>query len=142
MSTHVDELAFAPKRHFDRPEDVLADDKLTYGDKRRILESWKHDAQRLAESTAENMTGGEETDLREVSRVLVELKATTAPPEAIQEGQTARIVSGMTIGALLGAAVGLVATAATAASVMLIAQTTVAGLIIGGAANALRKPPR
>lgn len=140
MSTHVDELAFAPKRHFDRPEDVLEDEKLSHSDKRRILESWKHDAQRLAESTAENMTGGEETDLREVSRVLVELKSMTAPPEAIQKRQARRVVSGMTFGALAGAGVGLVAAAATAASMVLVAQTTVAGLIIGGAANALRKP--
>ena len=140
MSTHVDELAFAPKRHFDRPEDVLEDEKLTHGEKRRILESWKHDAQRLAESTAENMTGGEETDLREVSRVLVQLKAMTVPPEAIQDNQTTHVASGMVIGGLLGAAVGLVVSAATAASLALVAQTTVAGLIIGGAVNALRKP--
>ena len=140
MSTHVDELAFAPKRYFDTPEAVLEDEKLTYGDKRRILESWKHDAQRLAESTAENMTGGEETDLREVSRVLVQLKAMTVPPETIQANQTSHVVSGMTIGGLLGAAIGLVVTAATAASIAVVAQTTVAGLIIGGAVNALRKP--
>jgi hypothetical protein len=140
MSAYVDELAFAPKRHFNRPEEVLEDEKLNYGEKRRILESWKHDAQRLAESTAENMTGGEKTDLREVSRVLVQLKAMTVPLEAIQENQTTHVVSGMVIGGLLGAAVGLVASAATAASLVIVAQTTVAGLIIGGAVNALRKP--
>ena len=139
MSAYVDELAFAPKRHFNRPEEVLEDEKLNYGEKRRILESWKHDAQRLAESTAENMTGGEKTDLREVSRVLVQLKAMTVPLEAIQENQTTHVVSGMVIGGLLGAAVGLVASAATAASLVIVAQTTVAGLIIGGAVNALRK---
>lgn len=140
MSAYVDELAFAPKRHFNRPEEVLEDEKLNYGEKRRILESWKHDAQRLAESTAENMTGGEKTDLREVSRVLVQLKAMTVPLEAIQENQTTHVVSGMVIGGLLGAAVGLVASAATAASLVIVAQTTVAGLIIGGAVNAQRKP--
>ncbi len=141
MSTHVDELAFAPKRHFDRPEDVIEDKKLTAGDKLRILESWKQDAQRLADCTAENMNGDEDTDLSEVSRVLVRLKTMTVIPEAFQENQTTRVVSGMTIGALLGAAVGLVATAATSASLVRVAQTTVAGLIIGGAAKALRKPP-
>ena len=140
MSAYVDELAFAPKRHFNRPEEVLEDEKLNYGEKRRILESWKHDAQRLAESTAEKMTGGEKTDLREVSRVLVQLKAMTVPLEAIQENQTTHVVSGMVIGGLLGAAVGLVASAATAASLVIVAQPTVAGLIIGGAVNALRKP--
>jgi hypothetical protein len=140
MSAYVDELAFAPKRHFNRPEEVLEDEKLNYGEKRRILESWKHDAQRLAESTAENMTGGEKTDLREVSRVLVQLKAMTVPLEAIQENQTTHVVSGMVIGGLLGAAVGLVASAATAAPLVSVAQTTVAGPNIGGAVNALRKP--
>lgn len=141
MSTHVDELVFAPKRHFNRPEDVLGDSSLKHSDKLRILESWKHDEQQLAESTAENMTGGQETSLREVSRALVQLKAMEVPPEIIQESQTSHVASGMTIGALLGAAAGLVATAATAASLVLVAQTTVAGLIIGGAVNALRKPP-
>jgi hypothetical protein len=140
MSTHVDELVFAPKRHFDRPEDVLEDQKLSNGDKRRVLESWKQDSQRLAESTAENMTGGEETDLREVSRVLVELKAMTLAPEAIHVAQATRVVSGMTVGALIGAGVGLVAAAATAASLALVAQSTVAGLVIGGVTSALRKP--
>ncbi|MEQ1783401.1 MAG: hypothetical protein ABMA14_18755 [Hyphomonadaceae bacterium] len=140
MNTHVDELAFAPKKHFARPEDVLESEQLSYKDKRRILESWKHDEQRLAESTAENMTGGQETSLREVSRVLVQLKAMEEPPEAIQLSQTSHVVSGMTIGALVGAAAGLVATAVSAASLALVAQTAVAGLIIGGAVNALRKP--
>lgn len=142
MSTHVDELAFAPKRHFNRPQEVMEDDKLTARNKIRILESWKHDAQRLADCTAENMNGDEDTDLRDVSRVLVELKTMTDIPRAFQKNQTKRVVSGMTIGALVGAAVGLVATAATAASLVLVAQTTVAGLVIGGAANALRKPTR
>ena len=131
MNTQIDEMVGYPTHP-----------KLSYADKRRILESWKLDAQRLADSTDENMTGGEESDLREVSRALVELKS-TAPPVVIQPKRNAPVGSGMTIGALLGAGVGLVVAAATAtASVALIAQTTVAGLIVGGVTGALRRPVR
>ncbi len=69
----VDELVLDPRKWFDVPEEVLSDRRLSFADKKRILESWQLDAARLAESTGENMTGGEETNLREVSRVLVEL---------------------------------------------------------------------
>ena len=51
MNTQVDDLVFHPKRHFDRPEDVVRNRKLSHGDKVRILESWKQDAQQLADST-------------------------------------------------------------------------------------------
>ena len=143
MSTHaVDDLVFHPKRHFDHPDEVVRDNELTHTDKVRILESWKLDAQQLADSTAENMSGGEETDLREVSRALVQLKD-QAPPVAIQRKGDAPVMSGMVLGSVLGAGVGLVATAATAAaSLALIAQTTVVGLIVGGVAGAIKRPPR
>lgn len=143
MNTHIDELVVHPKRHFDRPEEVLSHPELSFADKRRILESWKLDAQRLADSTDENMTGGEESDLRDVSRALVQLKQITPAPQAIQPRRGAPVGAGMTIGALLGAGAGLVAAAATATvSVALIAQTTVAGLIVGGVAGALRGAAR
>jgi hypothetical protein len=49
----------------------------------------------------------------------------------------------MVLGAVLGAGVGLVATVATAtASLALIAQTTVVGLIVGGVAGAIKRPAR
>lgn len=139
MNTQVDEMVGYPTRHFARPDEVLGHPSLSFKDKRRILESWKLDAQRLAESTAENMSGGEESNLRDVSRALTQLKDMTPPPVAIQPRRSAPVGSGMTIGGLLGAGVGLVAAAATAtASVALIAQTTVAGLVIGGVAGALK----
>jgi len=142
MNTHVDEMVVHPTRHFDRPDEVLTHPDLSYHDKRRILESWKLDAQRLADSTDENMTGGEEDNLREVSRALVHLKD-MAPQVVIQPRRGPPVGAGMTIGALLGAGAGLVAAAATAtASVVLIAQTTVIGLVIGGVAGALRGPAR
>lgn len=144
MSTHaVEDLVFHPKRHFDHPDEVVKDNELSHTDKVRILESWKLDAQRLADSTAENMTGGEETDLREVSRALVQLKDMEPPQLAIQRKQDAPVMSGMVLGSVLGAGVGLIATVAVAtASLALIAQTTVAGLIIGGVAGAIKRPLR
>jgi len=57
VNTHVEDLIAYPQRYFDRPDEVLVEPMLTLDEKHRILESWKLDAQRLAESTAENMSG-------------------------------------------------------------------------------------
>ena len=144
MNTQIDDFVMQPTRHFGRPDEVLAHPSLSLAEKRRILESWKQDSQRLAESTAENMSGGEESDLREVSRALVQLKSMEDPPLAIQPPEEGRpVASGMAIGGLLGAGAGLVAAAATAtASLALIAQTSVVGVVVGGVAGALRGPSR
>lgn len=77
----VDELVLDPKKWFGTPDDVLNDNKISVEDKKRILESWKLDESRLAESTDENMTGGEESHLRDVSRALLELEEQTASPD-------------------------------------------------------------
>lgn len=142
MNTHVDELVMQPTRHFASPHEVLTFPGLSYKDRLRILESWKQDAQRLAESTSENMTGGEETNLREVSKTLITLKRQARQAIAIQHMDAGRpVAAGMAIGGLLGAGAGVVAAAATATfSLALIAQTSVIGLIIGGVAGALRRP--
>jgi hypothetical protein len=142
MNTHVDDLIAYPQRHFSRPDDVLAEPTLTIDEKRRILESWKLDAQRLAESTAENMTGGEETDLREVSKVLIQLKSMETVPEAHQPKPGAGIGIGMAAGTLVGAGFGLVISAVTVPSLAIVAQASVVGLIVGGVAAVLRKSMR
>jgi hypothetical protein len=136
MSPHVEDLISHPKRFFSDPRDVLVSQKLTHDEKRKILESWKLDASRLAESTAENMSGGEESDLREVSKVLLELKAIQIPVVAVPERST--LPAGLGLGALLGAGAGLVAVAATGPSLVLVVQTTLVGLIIGGVVSAVR----
>lgn len=136
MSPQIEDLIAHPPRHFSDPREVLQDHKLTHSDKRKILESWKLDASRLAESTSENMTGGEEGDLREVSKALLELKKVEAPVAAVRRSTT--LPSGLVIGALLGAATGLVAFALTGPSLVLVAQTTVVGLIIGGVTAAVK----
>lgn len=142
MNTHVEDLIAYPQRHFGRPEEVLNEPTLTVDEKRRILESWKLDAQRLAESTAENMSGGEETDLRDVSKVLVQLKSMEDMPVARQSKQGADVGAGMAAGALVGAGAGLVISAVTVPSIALVAQVAVVGLVIGGVAGAVRKSTR
>jgi hypothetical protein len=144
MPTHVEDLIAHPHRYFGRPGDVLADSSLTADDKLKVLESWKQDAARLAESTAENMTGGEESDLRDVSKALLELKA-VEPTLAIKpKGRPrsgkggASIAGGLLIGAVLGAGAGLVAIAITGPSLVIVAQTTVVGLILGGVVGGVR----
>ena len=144
MDTHVEELITNPTRHFDHPVDVLNEPGLTNDDKRRILESWKLDAQRLAESTAENMSGGEETDLRDVSKVLVQLKGMEDAPVARQpDRSTTRGVGvGMTLGGLVGAGAGLLINTFTVASLAVVAQAAVVGVIIGGVGATLRNAVR
>lgn len=142
MNAHVEDLIAHPQRHFDRPDDVLNDTTLNADEKRRILESWKFDAQRLAESAAENMAGGEETDLRDVSKVLVQLKSMEEIPVAHQPKQGLDIGTGMATGALVGAGAGLVISAVTVPSLVLVAQVTVVGLIVGGVAGVVRKSTR
>ena len=75
MSTHqpsqserVESAISDPTRHYARPMDVVHDDE-----KRRILESWKKDAELLSTAQAENMSGGERPQLQDVSLALSEL---------------------------------------------------------------------
>jgi hypothetical protein len=144
MNTHVEDLIANPNRHFSHPADVLNAPKLSTDDKRRILESWKLDAQRLAESTAENMSGGEETDLRDVSKVLVQLKEMEGTPVARQPDRNATrgVGTGMAVGAIVGAGAGLLINTLTVASLAIVAQATVVGVIIGGVSAALRNAVR
>lgn len=142
MNTHVEDLIAYPQRHFDRPEEVLNEPTLSVDEKRRILESWKLDAQRLAESTAENMSGGEETDLRDVSKVLIQLKSMEDMPVARQSKQGSDVGAGMATGALVGAGAGLMISAVTVPSIALVAQVAVVGLIVGGIVGAVRKTVR
>jgi hypothetical protein len=71
----IDAVALDPTRFYQQPSDVLADERLDAAQKRRILESWALDAQRLSESEAENMTGRatERPFLQEAKLALLEL---------------------------------------------------------------------
>lgn len=77
MSTHQDQIESAildPTRHYGSPMDVVRDDDLDLEEKRRILESWKKDAELLSTAQDENMAGGERPQLQDVSLALGELE--------------------------------------------------------------------
>ena len=59
-----------PTKYYDRPMDVVDDDDLDAQEKRRILESWKKDAELLSTAQDENMAGGERPQLQDVSLAL------------------------------------------------------------------------
>ena len=76
MATHQEQVENAisdPTRHYARPMDVVNDESLEVDEKRKILESWKKDAELLSTAQAENMSGGERPQLQDVSLALSEL---------------------------------------------------------------------
>ncbi len=77
--TETDKAVAQPWKLYDKPEDVLADDKLNDTQKRRLLESWEQDARELAVAEEENMGGGEPNMLDRV------VKALSALPVAEEE---------------------------------------------------------
>jgi hypothetical protein len=77
MDTHrrqVENAISDPTQHYARPMDVVDDDELQPDEKRRILESWKKDAELLSTAQDENMAGGERPQLQDVSLALSELE--------------------------------------------------------------------
>jgi hypothetical protein len=77
MSTHQEQVESAisdPTRHYTCPMDVVHDESLQTEEKRKILESWKKDAELLSTAQAENMSGGERPQLQDVSLALTELE--------------------------------------------------------------------
>ena len=76
MSTHqeqVESVIADPTRHYASPMDVVHDESLDAEEKRKILESWKKDAELLSTAQDENMSGGERPQLQDVSIALTEL---------------------------------------------------------------------
>ena len=76
MDTHEQQVENAiadPTRFYAAPMDVVHDDDLDADQKRRILESWKKDAELLSTAQDENMAGGERPQLQDVSLALSEL---------------------------------------------------------------------
>jgi hypothetical protein len=56
------------------PQEIVDTDKLSLDEKIELLEMWQLDAERLADSEAEGMGGGEPPRLREVTQALDELR--------------------------------------------------------------------
>ena len=75
MKTTLDleQAMLSPSTVFKAPGEVLTAPGLSHEERCKILEAWKHDAQRLEESADENMTGGERSRLSEVSKALTAL---------------------------------------------------------------------
>lgn len=73
----LDEKLLNPARHYAAPADVIGDPELTYAQKCDVLKAWRQDAERLAESTAEGMGGGEPAHLRAVALAQQQLDALT-----------------------------------------------------------------
>jgi hypothetical protein len=71
---HVEQAISDPTRAYATPMDVVNDEDLSLDEKRKILESWKHDGQLLSTAQGENMAGGERSQLQDVSLALTELE--------------------------------------------------------------------
>ena len=77
MDAHEQQVENAiadPTQFYACPMDVVHDDELDADEKRRILESWKKDAELLSTAQDENMAGGERPQLQDVSLALGELE--------------------------------------------------------------------
>jgi len=66
----LEQAILSPSTVFDAPAEVLSAAGLSDDERRKILDQWKLDAQRLEESANENMDGGERSHLSEVSKAL------------------------------------------------------------------------
>jgi len=71
----IDKAVAQPWTVYHTPEEVLANGNLDDRQKRRVLESWEHDARELAVAEEENMGGGEPDLLDRVLKALGTLPA-------------------------------------------------------------------
>lgn len=76
----LDKAVTQPWSVYNEPEEVLADDRLSDAEKRRVLESWERDARELAVAEEENMAGGEPNRLGSVLEALATLPAEEERP--------------------------------------------------------------
>ena len=74
----IDTVVLDPYRYFDEPLDVTNAGDLDRAQKLRILKAMEHDAKRLQDATAENMTGGETHSLSAVLNAIEEVEASTS----------------------------------------------------------------
>lgn len=73
-TVNLEQALLSPSTVFKSPAEVLSAPGLSDEERRKILEQWKLDAERLEDSANENMTGGERSHLSEVSKALSELE--------------------------------------------------------------------
>jgi len=73
-SDPIGRAADDPKQRFGTPGAVVEAVELSGDEKIAILERWRLDALRLADSEAEGMGGGENAEIDEIERLLLRLK--------------------------------------------------------------------
>jgi len=73
-SPSIEVIIKDPVKYYRAPRDVVADNRLTHQEKRRILESWALDAQLIAVADQENMSGPKRPGLHEAKLALLELE--------------------------------------------------------------------
>ncbi len=73
-SPSIETIIKDPVKYFRAPREVVAADRFTLEEKRRILESWALDAQLLSVAEEENMSGQDRPGLRDVKLALLELE--------------------------------------------------------------------
>ncbi len=154
-SIQIDDYVANPRRFFSGPFEVADSMDLKCRDKIRILESWKLDAERLSDSDAENMTGGEESNLRDVAKALLQVKAYDASLKASSSRGKSQRRSGtgtaaqnqttmaVGVGAAVGAGAGAVLAAAAALPMAVtLVQATLVGAIGGGICSVFLRSSR
>lgn len=67
---NIMEIKKNPAKHYDAPDDVVADDALDTAQKREILKQWEVDAELLSVADAENMTGGDSPQIDLVRKAI------------------------------------------------------------------------
>jgi hypothetical protein len=84
-----------PHEHFDDPRQVVADPALSKQDKLEALETLEQDARLLATATEEGMTGGEQSNLRDVlsaKKALESATDSTSNPPSDSKAEVAKEV--------------------------------------------------
>ena len=87
-ATTVSALSFAaeaasnPSRFYDRPSEVVADERLTREEKLAVLEAWELEARSLAVAAEENMAGGEPDRLYQVVQARIALGGEKGPADS------------------------------------------------------------
>lgn len=64
---NIEQMKLDPTKEFDKPFDIVKDERLSNAQKLELLQQWEADAQLMQEAATEGMTGGEDALLREVS---------------------------------------------------------------------------
>ena len=70
----IEKALISPTSIFDRPAEVIACEHLSRDQKLQILKRWETDAQSLERATDENMSGGEQPPIDEISNAISKLE--------------------------------------------------------------------